>query len=123
MFVDNCKYRVSSRIIVNTAEHYQNNWKYRELLEITKYRAIIVLQSIIKNDIAKVKAILNRVQDNVDFSDFCHPLCDCDHCEAIKQQQQNIDEDDSDPVTVYSRGEHGRTGLHHAARKGELYLE
>ena len=35
----------------------------------------------------------------------------------------SVDEDDSDPVTVYSRGEHGRTGLHHAARKGELYLE
>ena len=41
---------------------------------------------------------------------------------AIKQQQ-NVDEDDSDSVTVYSRGEHGRTGLHHAARKGGLYIE
>ena len=69
-----------------------------------------------------MKGILNKVQDNVDFSEFCHPLCECDRCVAIKQQQ-NIDEDDSDSVTVYSRGEHGRTGLHHAARKGGLYIE
>jgi len=49
-------------------------------------------------------------------------LCECDRCEAIKQRQ-NIDENDGDPVTVYSRGEHGRTGLHHAARKGEHFIE
>ena len=69
-----------------------------------------------------MKAILNRVQDNVDFSEFCHPLCECDRCEAIKRQQ-NVDEDDGDSVTVYSRGEYGRTGLHHAARKGEHFIE
>lgn len=71
-----------------------------------------------------MKGILNKIDDNVDFSDFCHPLCECDRCQAIKQQQQqSVEEDDNDSVTVYSRGEHGRTGLHHAARKGGLYME
>lgn len=70
-----------------------------------------------------MEAFLNRIADNVDFSEFCHPLCECERCAAIKQQQQNDDDDDSDPVTVYSRGEQGRTGLHHAAMKGELYME
>lgn len=69
-----------------------------------------------------MKAILYRVNNNVDFSDFCHPLCECDQCEAIKQQQK-VEENETDSVTVYSRGEHGRTGLHHAARKGELFIE
>ena len=70
-----------------------------------------------------MKAFLNRIDDNVDFSEFCHPLCECDRCMAIKQQQSGDDDDDNDSVTVYSRGERGRTGLHHAAIKGELYIE
>ena len=82
------------------------------------------LQAIIKNDVAKVRAVLNKdkiIHDNVDFTDFCHPLCECDRCEELKKQQREDEEeeDETDSVTVYSRGEHGRTGLHHAARKGK----
>jgi len=77
---------------------------------------------------AKVKAVLDKdstIDDNVDFTDFCHPLCECDHCQELKRKQQVValdddDDDETDSATVYSRGEHGRTGLHHAARKGKL---
>jgi len=76
---------------------------------------------------AKIKVLLNKdkiIEDNVDFTDFCHPLCDCDRCEELKRKQQDDahdnEDDETDSATVYSRGEHGRTGLHHAARMGKL---
>ena len=90
---------------------------------------LLQTQAIINNDIAKVRALLNKdktIEDNVDFTDFCHPLCDCDRCEELKRQQreetQDDDDDETDSATVYSRGEQGRTGLHHAARKGKSLL-